>query len=75
MVHPLTDVQMRVLRTIARRGGHEPQSRDFLEESGVRLPASVPRALLRLVDLEILCDDRGIWRFFDPFFRAWLQAS
>lgn len=75
MVHPLTDVQMRVLRTTARRGGHAPQSRDFLEESGVRLPASVRRALLRLVDLEILYDDRGIWRFFDPFFRAWLQAS
>lgn len=75
IVHPLTDIQMRVLRTVAKRGGQTPQSRDFLEVSGVRLPASVKRALQRLRTLEILYDDRGIYRFFDPFFRAWLQTS
>jgi hypothetical protein len=75
IVHPLTDIQMRVLRTVAKRGGQTPQSRDFLEVSGVRLPASVKRALQRLRTLEILYDDRGIFRFFDPFFRAWLQTS
>jgi hypothetical protein len=75
MVHPLTDIQMRVLRTVARRGGQEPQSRGFIEESGVRLPASIKRALLRLSELEMLFNDRGIWRFFDPFFRAWIRSA
>ncbi|MEI6070683.1 MAG: hypothetical protein WCS31_02740 [Verrucomicrobiae bacterium] len=41
----------------------------------MRLPASVKRALQRLCTLEILYDDRGIYRFFDPFFRTWLQTS
>ena len=64
-----------LIRTVAKRGGHAPQSRDFLEESGVRLPVSVKRAFQRLRTLEILYDDRGVYRFFDLFFRTWLQRS
>jgi hypothetical protein len=63
---------MRCLRGLAKLGGDRPQSKKFLEESGIQLPASVGRALHRLVSLELVYDRETNYKFFDPFFRQWV---
>jgi len=74
LVRPLTDIQMRCLRGLARIGGEKPQSKRFLDESGIRLAGSARRALTRLVTLELVYDRDTNYKFFDPFFRQWLLA-
>jgi hypothetical protein len=74
LVRPLTDVQMRCLRGLARLGGDQPQSKRFLEESGIRLAATARRALNRLVTLQLVYDRDTNYKFFDPFFRQWILA-
>lgn len=71
----LTDIQQRVLRTIARVGGERLTGSDFLEASRVTHGPTVRRALVRLNDLEILLESDGEQRFSDPFFRLWLLAK
>lgn len=65
---------MRCLRALAKVGGEKPLSATFLTESGIRLPATVKRALTRLVDLELVYQAERRYKFFDPFFRQWLLA-
>ena len=71
-VRRLTSNQVKCLRALARIGGHRPQSREFLAEAGVALPASAKRALTRLVDLEIIYGPDVDYKFFDPFFKQWV---
>ncbi len=71
-VRSLTGNQMRCLRALARVGGQRPQSQEFLKEAGVALPASVKRALTRLVNLEIVYGAELNYKFFDPFFKQWV---
>jgi len=71
-VRGLTGNQAKCLRALARVGGQRPQSRDFLSEAGIALPASVKRALTRLVDLEIVYGPDADYKFFDPFFKQWV---
>ena len=71
-VRPLTDIQMRCLRGLAKLGGNQPQSKKFLEESGIQLAASARRALDRLIALELVYDRDTNYKFFDPFFRQWI---
>ncbi len=73
LVRPLTNQQLACLRTLAEVGGKHPQSKAFLEASGIRVPASVKRALQRLMDLEIIYGPDLEYKFFDPFFRQWLR--
>jgi hypothetical protein len=72
LVKPLTNNQLKVLRGLASVGGAQPQSKAFLAASGVRLPASVKRALDRLVKSEIVYGSESDYKFFDPFFRQWI---
>jgi len=72
LVRPLTDIQMRCLRGLAKFGGDQPQSKKFLTETGIQLPASVRRALDRLIDLELIYGRNANYKFFDPFFRQWI---
>jgi hypothetical protein len=74
LVRPLTDTQMRCLRGLAKLGGDKPQSKKFLEESGIRLAATAKRALNRLVALELVYDSDKNYKFFDPFFRQWILS-
>jgi hypothetical protein len=46
-----------------------------LAASGIRLPASVKRALNRLVDLEIIYGPESNYKFFDPFFKQWVRRE
>lgn len=75
LVRPLTDIQMRCLRALAKVGGEKPQSKEFLAAAGVHLPATVRRALTRLVDLELVYPPQKGYKFFDPFFRQWILAN
>jgi uncharacterized protein len=71
-VHRLTSNQIKCLRALAHIGGKRPQSREFLIEAGIDLPASVKRALTRLIDLEIIYGREMNHKFFDPFFKQWV---
>lgn len=71
-VKNLTSIQVRLLKALARVGGQRPQSKEFLQEAGIPLPASAKRALTRLMDLEIIGGPMLQHRFFDPFFKQWV---
>lgn len=69
----LTGQQLKCLVGLAKMGGKAPQSRAFLEAAGIRLPASVKKALNRMEQLKIVYGYQGEYRFVNPFFRAWLR--
>lgn len=71
-VRSLTSHQIRCLRALARVGGQRPMSQEFLKEAGITLPASVKRALNRLVNLEMVYGADLAYKFFDPFFKQWV---
>ena len=73
ILNALTDIQLRVLRGLAERGGERPLSGDFMAHVGVRNAGSVRKALLRMVDLDVLYLKDGDYRFGNPFFKAWLR--
>ncbi len=75
LVKPLTNNQLKVLRALASIGGTQPQSKAFLVASGIPLPASVKRALNRLVTSEIVYGPERDYKFFDPFFRQWILRN
>lgn len=70
----LTDIQHRVLRGIAEYGADRPLGGEFLERVGVRNAGSVRKAILRMVDMDILYQRDGVYRFGNPFFRMWLRT-
>jgi len=71
-IRPLTGIQMQCLKALARVGGKHPQSKAFLQEAGIDLPASVRRAVMRLHDLEIISGPEQDHRFLDPFLKQWI---
>ena len=75
IIKSLTDNQLKCLRALARIGGEQPQSKRFLAESGIKLPASVKRSLTRLENLGVVYGSDRAHRFFDPFFRQWLLTD
>jgi hypothetical protein len=56
----------------ARKGGQQPQSKEFPREAGIPLSASVKRALTRLVDLQIVYGLEASCKFLGPFFKQWV---
>lgn len=71
----LTLMQARALTTVARIGGENTVSADFLETARIRNPTSCTKALMRCVQLKILLKDRSRYHFTNPFFREWLKNS
>ena len=68
----LTDIQLRCLMAVARQGGKGVTSISFLKSAGFNNPSSVRRAVTRMVDINILFESGGEYKFINPFFRAWL---
>lgn len=68
----VTGQQLRCLTGLARLGGQSPLSAAFLEGVGITLPASVKKALNRLVQLKIIYRHGGEYKFINPFFKHWL---
>jgi len=71
----LTPGQVRVLLGLARVGGAQPTSREFLAASHLRQPSSVSKALDRLNREGLVYRDAQGYHFFSPFFRTWLLAQ
>ncbi|MCP4150715.1 MAG: replication protein, partial [bacterium] len=69
----LTGQQLRCLVGLARLGGHAPLSSEFTRTTGISQPASVKKALNRLIQLKIIYRYRKEYRFVNPFFAAWLN--
>lgn len=69
----LSAQQLKCLVGLAKMGGQAPQSRAFLEGVGIRLPASVKKAINRLQKLKIVFEHGREYRFVNPFFGAWLR--
>ena len=70
----LTDLQLKCLVALARIGGQQVTSQEFIEASGVKLPSSIRQAFTRLERTRIVFRKDGEFRFFNPFFGAWLLA-
>ena len=71
----LTAIQMRVLRGIARLGGRQTLSKDFLRQTGIANAGSVRKSILRMVELDILYSHEGEYKLSNPFFGAWLLRN
>lgn len=69
----LTGQQVKCLVGLSKMGGRAPQSKDFLEAAGIRLPASIQKAIDRLQKLKIIFEYEGEYKFVNPFFGAWLR--
>lgn len=70
---PLTGIQFRVLRALARLGGAHPLSGEFMREADVTTPTTVKRSLVALVKAELIYDMNGAYKFVSPFFREWIR--
>jgi hypothetical protein len=70
----LTGQQLRCLMGLARLGGKSPLSAQFIKETGISQPASVKKAITRLVQLKIIYKYKKEYRFINPFFRSWLLS-
>ncbi len=68
----VTGQQLRCLMGLARMGGQSPLSSRFVKAIGITQPASVKKALNRLVQLRIIYRYKKEYRFINPFFKAWL---
>lgn len=68
----ITGQQLKCLTGLARLGGKSPLSAAFLEGVGITLPASVKKALNRLVQIKVIYRYQGEYKFINPFFKLWL---
>lgn len=68
----LTSNQLHCLVGLARFGGAKPFSGAFLQGIGIPSPASVKKALHRLVQLKIIYRHSGEFKFINPFLKEWL---
>ena len=68
----ITSTQLKCLTAVARLGGKNTLSRDFLTHTGIRQPSTVRKSLSRLEDLKILFKTNNEYRYVNPFFAQWL---
>jgi uncharacterized protein len=68
----ITATQLRCLTAVARLGGRNTLSREFLTSTGIRQPSTVRKSLSRLEDLKILFKTGNEYRYVNPFFAQWL---
>ncbi len=68
----LTYIQQTALRAIALEVGQSGFSVTFLKSAGFNNPSSVRKAITRMIELNILYEGGGEYKFINPFFRAWL---
>jgi len=68
----VTSQQLRCLVGLAKIGGESPLSSEFIKVTGIKLPASIKKALNRLIDLKIIYRYQKEYKFIDPFFKSWL---
>lgn len=69
----LTKQQLVVLKCIANLGGENPLSTEFIKASKISNASSIRKAIMRLVTLDILYQNEGVYKFSNPFFKEWLK--
>ncbi len=68
----ITELQIRILASLARLGGEKPFSREFLESTGTVHVNAVRSGLARLEKLKIIYKRKDRYVLVNPFFKAWL---
>ena len=68
----LTANQLKCLVGLAKIGGKAPLSSKFVKEVGIELPATIKKALTRLIQQKIIYRYQGEYKFVNPFFKSWL---
>jgi AAA+ ATPase superfamily predicted ATPase len=68
----ITSIQLKCLVAVAKAGGKNTTSKDFITFSGVTHPTTISKTLKRLEDLKILFGRNGEYKFVNPFFAQWL---
>ena len=68
----ITGQQFRCLMGLASVGGKSPLSSEFIKVTGISQPASVKKALNRLIKLKIIYRYKKEYKFVNPFFKSWL---
>ena len=68
----ITAIQLKCLVAVAKEGGRNTSSREFITLSGVTHATTISKALKRLKDLKILFYINGEYKFVNPFFAQWL---
>jgi AAA+ ATPase superfamily predicted ATPase len=68
----ITALQLKCLIAVAKLGGKNTLSREFLAATGIRQPSTVRKSLTRLEDLKILFKTGNEYRYINPFFGQWL---
>jgi hypothetical protein len=69
----LTALQFKCLAGLAKSGGMPPTSSSFLKFTGISQPSSVTKALSKPLKLKIIFKVNNEYRFFNPFFKAWIS--
>lgn len=68
----LTRFQLKALVALAKFGGEKVYSSDFLHLAEMPSTATMTKALKRLTDDRLIYCYQKIYKFFNPFLRAWL---
>jgi hypothetical protein len=68
----LTELQMRVLITLAKVGGEKPTSKEFLEEAESRNASAITQTLNRLAQMKIIYRAQTEWKYMNPVLRLFL---
>jgi hypothetical protein len=68
----VTGQQLKCLTGLASMGGKAPLSASFISGVGNIGPASIKKALNRLIQLKVIYRHDQEYKFVNPFFKAWL---
>ncbi len=68
----LTATQIKCLTAVARVGGRNTSSAEFIRACGIVLPSTIRKALTRLEQLKIVYWCNGEFKYVNPFFAQWL---
>ncbi len=71
----INDLQLKLLKTIARRGGKNVLSTAFMKAAGQSNASVVKLAVEKLLSLEILFKVGDEYKYINPFFRAWILSE
>lgn len=69
----LTPKQLRVLRALAANSEAKVFSSDFMEEARMTNSGAMKKTIDRFVADRIVFLRKGSYRFFNPFFKVWIQ--
>lgn len=75
ILNAVTGLQLKCLLGLARVGGRQVTSREFIDASGVPLPSSVKHAFTRMQKIRVVFRHEGEYKFLNPFFGEWLLRN